>query len=94
MATAPTPQTEVPIKNIPEDIQRKLRYPNVGLTDHSCPRDHCDERLVFTGTEHNDITDDAGYVIGHKERQTYECFAGHRVHERGPERNIDNDTTQ
>ena len=81
MATAvPESSTE----EIPENIQRLLRYPNVGLTNYECPLSSCGERLVFTGTEHNDTTDDAGYIIGHTERETFQCFADHRVYERGP----------
>lgn len=86
MSAVPTAaDLDVPV---PESIQKLLRYPNVGLTRYNCPHDHCSEPLAYTGTEYNDIYDDAGYKVGHEERETYECFAGHRVHETGPERNL------
>lgn len=86
MSAVPTAaDLDVPV---PESIQKLLRYPNVGLTRFNCPHNHCSEPLVYTGTEHNDIYDDAGYRVGHEERETYQCFAGHRVHETGPERDL------
>lgn len=87
--TAHPPTPESVNEAIPETIQRLLRYPNVALTKHQCPLSTCEERLVFTGTEHTDITDDAGYITGHAERQTFRCFGDHRVHERGPKLDID-----
>lgn len=86
MSAVPTP-TDIGVP-IPENIQKLLRYPNTGLTRHECPHDHCSEPLAYTGTKSIDVLDDAGYQVGHREEETYECFDGHRVTERGPKREL------
>jgi len=68
-------------EEVPDHVKQKLRYPTVRITNRTCNRGHCEARLLSTGIKSIDMKDDAGYIIGHKEKELFECFEGHRMSE-------------